>query len=371
MSEGETLRIGVTGADGMIGWHMRAFLRNRPGVETIPASRAAFESVEKLQNFASGCDAIVHLAGMNRGEDEQVERVNVELAEKLIGAVEKTGRKPHIIFSSSTHIYRGTAYGRSKKKCAELFSEWAEKAGAVFTNLILPHVFGEFGKPFYNSVVHTFCHQLANDERPKIIKDGELELLSAQQVAEEIFRVITEKEGGELSPKGAPMLTSELLAKLEGFKDLYGRRVFPSFENETDLLLFNAYRSYLYPAHYPVPLELHSDERGALFEAVKTLNGGQCFISTTKPGITRGEHYHRKKVERFLVIRGEAVIRLRKIFTNEVLEFKVSGERPQYVDMPTFHTHNITNMGSGELMTLFWAHELYDPENPDTIYEPV
>ena len=138
-----------------------------------------------------------------------------------------------------------------------------------------------------------------------------------------------------------------------------------------DLDLFNTYRSYLYPRHYPVTLPLHSDARGHLYEAVKSLHGGQCFISTTKPGITRGNHYHTRKLERFLVLNGDAVIRIRKLLTGDIVEFKVSGAAPQYIDMPTFCTHDITNMGQSDLMTLFWAHEIFDPQRSDTIREPV
>ena len=164
---------------------------------------------------------------------------------------------------------------------------------------------------------------------------------------------------------------SECLQKLQGFDHSYRGHLIPELKTDVDLDLFNTYRSYLYPRYYPVTLQLHSDTRGHLFEAVKSLHGGQCFISTTKPGITRGNHYHTRKFERFLVLNGDAVIRIRKLLTGDIVEFKVSGAAPQYIDMPTFCTHDITNTGQSDLTTLFWAHEIFDPQRSDTIREPV
>jgi UDP-2-acetamido-2,6-beta-L-arabino-hexul-4-ose reductase len=152
---------------------------------------------------------------------------------------------------------------------------------------------------------------------------------------------------------------------------LYAGHVFPDVRDDFDRDLFNTFRSYLYPHRYPTALTLHEDPRGCLFEAVKTHNGGQTFLSTTKPGITRGNHYHTRKIERFLVVSGQAEIRLRRVFDSEVQVFKVSGDQPAYVDMPTLHTHNITNTGSSDLITLFWTHEFYDPNMPDTFFELV
>ena len=363
--------IGVTGVDGMIGWHVRAFYKSDEDVRIVPARRETFESDEELAAFVGQCDAIIHLAGQNRGDDEEVAAVNAGLAKSLVTACEKTGSKPHIVFSSSTHIYRDTVYGKSKLEATRIFTGWAERSGAVFTNMVLPHVFGEFGRPFYNSVVHTFCHQLAAGEEPKIIVDGDLELLHAEQVAAEASRVIREGAAGDVRMEGVKMKTSELLEKLREFDRLYRGGIIPDVRESMDLYLFNSYRSRLYPDFYPVELKLHTDDRGSLFEAVKSDNGGQSFVSTTRPGITRGNHYHTKKIERFLVVKGEASIKIRRLFSDSVEEFVVSGDSPRYVDMPTFYTHNITNVGNGELLTLFWAHEIFDPQNPDTIYEPV
>lgn len=365
------IRIGITGSDGLIGWHLRSYLHGRPEVEAVAADRAAFASEEALEEFVSRCDAIVHLAGMNRGDDAEIERTNVDLTARLIRALEKSNSAVHLVFASSAHIDRDTAYARSKRKAAELVGAWAARAGARATILVLPHVFGEGGKPFYNSVVSTFCHQLAASELPQIVVDGDLELVHAQRVSELALDAIAGKKTGQLRPGGEKMKVSALLETLRGMSDSYRNMIIPDLRRPIDLDLFNTYRSYLYPRHYPVPLPLRTDPRGALFEAIKSHNGGQSFISTTKPGSTRGNHYHRRKVERFLVLQGKASIKLRRLFSDKVVEFAVDGAVPQYIDMPTLHTHDITNTGPGELVTLFWSHEIFDPSAPDTYAEKV
>ena len=365
------MKIGITGIKGLIGWHLRAFLYNLPEVDVIEGDRSTFAEDSRLYDFVSNCDVIVHLAGMNRGDDKEVESINIKLTTKLIEACERRNRTPHIIFSSSTHIYLDTVYGRSKVLCAEKFREWASRNSAVFTNLILPHVFGECGKPFYNSVVSTFCYQLANGQEPMVDKNGLLELIHTQEVARKIFEIIQSKQEGELVIHGTSISVQEMLNRVHALADSYNKHMIPDLRETLDLYLFNTYRSYLYPQFFPRTLDLHQDSRGELFEACKSLNAGQTFLSTTRPDITRGNHFHLSKVERFLVVRGEAIIRIRKMFDDEILEFQVSGSKPQYIDIPTLHTHNITNTGNVDLLTLFWAHEIFDPKSPDTKAAPV
>jgi len=364
----------------MIGWHMRCAFLAEKDVEVIPADIPEFSTAEALQEFVGKCDAIVHLAGMNRGTDEEVYAANVGLAEQLAAACRALDVRPHILFSNSTHSLGDTRYGASKRDAAAVLAAWAGAEGGRFTDMVLPHVFGEHGKPFYNSVVHTFCHQVAAQENPEITGDGDLELLHASGVAAaalgSIRSAIADPSGneavGSVRLQGVPMKVSELLARIVAFDESYrDLRTVPDLRDALDLCLFNTYRAALYPDFYPVELQLHTDDRGSLFEAVRELNGGQTFLSTTRPGITRGNHYHYHKVERFLVVAGEAVIRIRRLYDDVVKEFHVSGARPVFVDMPTLHTHEITNVGDGDLLTLFWAHEVFDPESPDTVWEEV
>lgn len=363
--------IAVTGINGFLGWHTRVYFHSRAEVKVLGIPREAFTDSAHLDAILRQADAVVHLAGMNRGSDEEIERVNVDLTRQLIAGCGRVQARPQIVLANSTHRDRDTAYGRSKRRSAELLAQWASDSGGIFTDLVIPNIFGEAGRPFYNSVVATFCHQLASGEQPRIIQDSQLELVHAQSVVKRIATAIEQRVAGEVLVPGFRLSVTDCLHRLEAADRSYRGHLIPPLMTDLDLDLFNTYRSYLYPRHYPVTVQLHRDARGDLFEAVKSANGGQSFISTTKPGVTRGNHYHRRKVERFLVLSGQAVIRIRKLFASEPVEFKVSGAVPQYIDMPTFCTHNITNTGAGELTTLFWAHEIFDPQHPDTIREPV
>ncbi len=364
-------KIGITGVHGLLGTHLHAFLHTLKDVEVVGVGRAVFSDEERLSECVNGCDVIVHLAGMNRGDEAEIYKTNVGLADKLIKAIRQAKKPLHVIFSSSTQIDRHTVYGDSKIACSRKFQDEAKGSGGLFTNLILPNIFGEGGKPFYNSVVSTFCHQLARQEEPKVMVDAEVAFLHAGELAQKIYAVIQKKESGDIRLSGRVIRVSALLEKLRGLAATYGQQVIPDMKDKFDQQLFNTYRSYLYPEFYPVSLEVKQDNRGEVFETVKTLGAGQCFMSTTKPGITRGEHFHLEKFERFLVVKGQATIRVRKLFSDEVRVFEVGGERPVFIDIPTMHTHNMTNTGAGELVTLFWSGEIFDPKSPDTFMEKV
>lgn len=367
----KVIKIGITGSSGLLGYHLRAFLYSRKEFEVIAANKEIFADEAKMHDFVMQCDVIVHFAGMNRGDDALLYDTNIKLAQSLINAFEQSKVTPFVVFASSTHIARDSAYGRSKKQAGELFQTWADSDGGTFANLILPNVFGEFGRPFYNSVVSTFCYQIAHQEEPVIVNDAEIELIHVQEVAKLVLSVIIGKKHGQIRVSGYQFKVSQLLAQIQGIAKQYQAQLIPDLRGELDLQLFNTYRSYLFPDCYPVSLLLKSDDRGSLFEAVRSLNGGQTFLSSTHPGITRGNHYHLQKVERFLVVGGKATIRLRKLFESKVYEFQVSGDNPQYIDMPTFYTHNITNKANEPLLTVFWAHEIFDPQSPDTYQELV
>jgi len=363
--------VGITGFEGFLGWHLRAYLHALPEFTVLGAGRSTFQDRQRLKEFVRRSDTIIHLAGINRGEEKDIEQTNVTLTEQLIQACEVSNSKPHVVFANSIQCEKDAAYGRSKKACAELLKQWATESGAMFANLILPNVFGEGGRPFYNSVVSTFCFQLAAGQQPQIIEDQCLEFVHAQSVAREVVATVHASSSGDVLVKGDRVLVTEVLSRLMEMSRCYRDQLIPDVSEDLNLDLFNTYRSYLFPGHYPVRMALRADARGHLFEAVKSCRGGQTFLSVTKPGVTRGNHYHKRKIERFLVVAGRALIRVRRLFSEETTEFSVSGEVPQYVDMPTFHTHNITNVGSEDLITLFWANEIFDPKHPDTVREPV
>ena len=368
------MNIGITGQSGFIGSHLYNYLRTVEGVNLIPFQKDYFDEEGALDRFIERCDVVVHLAGMNRGPNQEVLKVNTGLSEKLVSSLERTRHKPHVIFSSTTHETRGTSYGESKKKAREAISRWAHGGRAPFTGLIIPNVYGPFCRPFYNSVVATFCYQLTHGQEPQIIVDQSIGLLYVLELVQRIFEVIRDGQVADelLIPATREIMVSELLSKLTGFKETYlDERVIPDLSDPFDLSLFNTFRSYIDPSHYPLPYDLKTDDRGALFEVVRSLNPGQAFYSSTKPGIERGNHYHRRKVERFSIISGKALVQLRRIGTEEIVKYTLDGNNPSYVDIPILHTHNLINVGNEELHMLFWTSELYNPDDPDTYYEKV
>lgn len=366
--------VGVTGADGLIGWHVRCHLRAMGNCAVIAAGRSLFTSNASLDGFVSSVDAIVHLAGMNRGDDEKVMSTNVRLAEDLVSACCRTGVRPHIIYANSIHSEHGSAYGVSKRLAAEALGDWAVKDGGSVTDIVLPHVFGERGRPFYNSVVSTFSHQLAHGAVPVVENDAPLELLHGQDLSAAVLTSIADRPSEAIRRSRIPgyaISVSELRDRLVGIDMTYRGGEIPRVTDSIDLAFFNTYRSYLFPQYYPLALVQHSDKRGSLIEAVKGGGGGQSSVSTSHPGVVRGNHFHLRKVERFVVLQGQASIRLRRLFDDRVIDLAVDGNEPSVVDIPTMFTHNLVNTGDSELVTLFWSHEVFDSDNPDTYAEAV
>ncbi len=378
-----TLKIAVTGSRGFLGWHMLAYLASLPDTATTAIDRTVFDNSTQLAAALHDTDIIFHFAAVNRGSDEEVATVNPALAQALARALDDapaiTGIAkpvlPVIVHSSSIQAGNGSTYGQSKKAASEILHTFCEKKGFPFIDLILPHIFGEHGRPDYNSVVSTFCHRLANGQKLSVENDGEIEPVHAQRVCEEVLRLArTARSTTKCASHriaGTVMRVSTMAQRLEMLASQYGDHVIPDLRDPVDLDLFNTYRSYLYPQHFPQYVERHTDERGWLAETVRGINGGQTFVSETNPGHTRGNHFHRHKFERFFVVAGKAEISIRRIGYSGVETFVVSGDKPCYIDMPTLHTHSITNVGSGPLLTQFWANEIFDPRNPDTYFEPV
>ncbi|MBZ9714125.1 NAD-dependent epimerase/dehydratase family protein [Deinococcus multiflagellatus] len=360
------MRLGITGADGLLGRHLRARVYGDPTIQAVLATRETFANPERLAAFAANVDAIVHLAGMNRGDDEDIEGVNIALGQQLTSALDAAGQRIPLAYSSSTHIARDTAYGRSKRAVGEHLRAWGERVGAPVSELVLPGVFGEGGKPFYNSVVSTFCFQLAHGQVPQVTADAEIEQVHAQAAAQQLLAAVQASQGVRFERvHGTTLQVSELLRQLQELDSMYRQGLLPSLAHPFARDLFNTYRSYLFPHFYPRQVQVFQDNRGALFETFKVGSGGQSFYSTTHPGITRGNHYHLHRMERFFVVEGEAVIALRPLLGSEVTEFRVSGQTPAYVDIPTLWVHSITNVGAQPLRTVFWSDQIFDPANVD------
>lgn len=368
------MKIGITGQSGFIGYHLTQLFLAKKAV-IIPFKDEYFNNTSLFESFISQCDVIIHLAGINRHPDPNyIYFANIELTQKLISTINNMGVKPVVIYASSLQEDLDNAYGKAKKESRLLLSNWAKDHNSKFMGLIIPNVFGPFGKPFYNSFIATFCHQLVNGEEPDIEIDNHIQLIYVTSLANKIYDLV-------LSPVNIPRLViqpdeiysvSEILGKLKNYHNTYYRkRIVPSLSGIFDVNLFNTYRSFINPLDSYISLDLHKDYRGNLYEVIKSMTSGQLFYSTTKPGITRGNHFHLRKIEKFCVISGKGLILMRKVGTNEILEFPVNGDNPSVVDIPVLFTHNITNIGKDELITLFWSNEIFDPQDTDTWYEEV
>ncbi|MBP7509098.1 MAG: NAD-dependent epimerase/dehydratase family protein [Prolixibacteraceae bacterium] len=371
------IKVGITGQAGFIGTHLFNFLGLKPNeITRIPFEDAIFSDQARLEEFVKKCDVIVHLAALNRHNDPQeIYNTNLRLVKQLIGALETTGSKPHILFSSSIQEERTNIFGKSKREGRQLLAEWAERNGAIFTGMVIPNVFGPFGNPYYNSVVATFSHQLTHNEEPKVEVDAQLRMIYIGDLVKDIYDCIKRKVNNTEYKVAHTneVKVSEILELLKGFKsDYFDKGIFPDLTDPLERNLFNTFVCYIDLENYfPFRLKLNTDERGSFVETVKINSGGQVSFSTTKPGISRGNHFHTRKAERFAVIKGKARIQLRRIGTDKILNFELDGKEPAYVDMPVWYTHNIKNIGTDDLYTIFWINEFYNNIDTDTYYEMV
>lgn len=370
------IKVVVTGWGGLLGFHLRAAIEAENGsrafkgiaakYDVMLSSRLTVENTNTLARELNNADLVIHLAGVNRAEPDVVEHANQDMANILIEAIAATDSKPHLVYSNSSHSSRDTPYGRGKAGADHTFKRWSVDTGSRYSNMVLPHIYGEKAKPFYNNVTATLCHQVVAGEIPTIHDGASVELLHAGAVANAILEAFDKGQSGTQALSGKQCMVQELYEWILSFHHKQTINVFPDFPDRFALTLFNTYRWFTFPERFPGLLNLHEDDRGVLFEAVKGGGGGQTFLSWTKPGIERGHHFHKEKVERFLVVSGTARICVRQLFDDTVYTFDVTGDEPVYVDMPTLHTHSIENTGREPLLTLFWAHEVFDPENPDT-----
>lgn len=365
------MKVAVTGSDGFLGWHARCALKSH-GDEVIAINRELADDPRQLEDAVRFADVVLHLAGVNRGEPNELRDVNASLAHRLTTALDRAGASPTVVYANSIQSGRPTAFGEGKQAAAEHLLGWGKTAGATVVDVRLPNLFGEHGRPHYNSVVATFCAELAGGRSPVVDLDREIPLLHVQDAVDEMLALAVGGTSGVVSPTGLPTLVTTVRDLLTGFHDTYAGGDIPDLSDPLHLALFNTYRSFTFPDQFPIHPALRADDRGHLFDAVRGRGGeAQVFCSTSHPGVTRGEHFHRRKVERFMVLRGTAEIALRRLFDDAVVRFEVSGDQPAFVDMPTMWAHSITNTGDDELMTLFWANEVFDPQAPDTSPELV
>lgn len=377
------MKVVVTGADGFLGWHTRARLLARQvdgeDIDVVPVTRATF-TPDALARAVRGAEVVLHCAGLNRGDGDEVFAGNVDLARRLVAALdENPGTAPAVVVAGSSqadddHPARDTPYGRGKRAAGAELSAWADRTpGASAADLRFPGLFGEHGRPDYNSFVATFAHRVARGEEPRVQSDREVPLLHVGEAVQRMFGAAGRRASGTITQPGRPTRISDVARRLREMHDVYAPvGEIPALTGGFDVALFNTLRAAMWPAAYPFRPAPRQDERGTLVETVRVHGGsGQAFLSTTNPGYTRGDHVHLHKIERFQVVAGRGLIRLRRVLHDEVLEFEVDGREPAVVDMPALWTHSITNIGTEPLVTSFWTNELFDPEHPDTYPLPV
>lgn len=371
-------RILVTGANGFIGKNLVVRLNELPNVSVTTFVRG--DDIDRLRQLVAQVDVVVHLAGENRPADEAAfAQVNTGLTSALCGAIQRefgsTGRYVPLVLASSTQFERDNPYGRSKLAAEKAVQALAKETGNPCVIFRLPGVFGKWCKPNYNSVVATFCHNVARNI-PIQINDltASLRLVYVDDVVAALLAALEAPVSACVHAKVEPEYTTtlgELANQIRAFGEcrstLMTERVGAGFVRA----LYATYVSYLPNEKFSYQVIQHADLRGVFVEMLKTPDSGQFSYFTAHPGITRGGHYHHTKTEKFLVIKGEALFRFRHLLTNELVELRTNGDNPQVVDTIPGWTHDITNVGDDEMVVMLWANENFDPENPDTVTREV
>lgn len=363
-------RIVVTGARGFLGRHVMSLLAYDPAVIAVPIGRET-PGAERDAELARA-DAVIHLAGVNRpSDDREFADVNVQLTREIVDALVAAARGATLIFTSSVRATDDTPYGRSKLAAEEIVRRYAAGPGSGAVTR-LPNAFGKWSRPFYNTAVATFCHSIARDE-PVDVRDPAyvLQLVYGEDVAVALIAQATgvgsrSADGTfDVEPRYERSL-GEIVALLRRFRALRTELVLPDFSDPFTRKLYATYLSFLPEGNESYALQQYADDRGSLAELLKSPWFGQVFLSRTRPGITRGNHFHHTKTEKFVVVEGEAVIRLQSSEGGEVTEIPVRGAEFRVVDIPPGCSHSITNVGERELVTLFWSSEIFDRDRPDT-----
>ncbi len=371
------MKILITGSEGFIGKNLIVRLKQYEKFELYTYD--INDTEESLINALKDVDLIYHLAGVNRPEKvEEFYQGNSNLTEFIAGQLIANNKNTPVILSSTIQAQSDNDYGKSKKLAENVLLDYIRQGGQAYIYR-LSNVFGKWCRPNYNSVVATFCYNIANDLPIKINDPQAVVTLNYIDDIVDEFLLYTEDPISKLKLNQNPLTIeksysttlADLAESLEAFKTVRNTRILPDLNDDYLKKLYSTYLSYVPFKERECKADLKTDERGNLFELIKSPHSGQIFVSKTKPGITRGNHYHHTKVEKFCVISGEASVKLRKIDGSDVEEYIVSGDKPSIIDIPPGYTHNITNTGSSELITLFWANEMFDQVQPDTYFEEV
>lgn len=365
----------VTGAAGFVGRNLVTALKRLDGISLSMITRDDDPAV--LDNALLKADIIFHLAGVNRPKDEdEFLSGNAGFTNYILSFLERKNKTPKIILPSSVQAELDNPYGRSKKTAEDAVLEYHRKTGAAVAVYRLPGVFGKWSRPNYNTVVATFCHNIARGLEITISDPvHELELVYIDDVVAEFLRHL---DGGYAKDRQRCTVTrtfritlGELAERIRGLHAIRETLRIPDLADDFMKCLYATYLSFLLEDDFSYPVKMFTDERGWLFELIKSEHFGQIFVSKTLPRITRGDHYHDTKLEKFCVIQGQGIIRFRHIHSKEILEYPVDDKTISVVDIPPGYTHSIENNGDTEMICLFWANQVFDPEEPDTYWEKV
>lgn len=376
----------ITGARGFVGKNLVESLKNirdrKDKTYGISTNLNIFEydidsKSEDLDEYCKSADFVFNLAGVNRPQNqEEFMQGNFGFASELLDTLKKHNNTCPVMLSSSIQAALDNPYGKSKKAGEDLFFEYSKETGAKVFVYRFPNVFGKWCRPNYNSAVATFCHNIAHD-LPVTVNDRSvnMQLVYIDDVVSELINAISgnpTRSGGYCEVPVVHRITlGEIVDLLYSFKESRDLRSVPDMSDEFIKKLYATYLSYLPEDGFAYDLKMNCDERGSFTEIIRTLDRGQFSVNISKPGITKGNHWHNTKNEKFVVVSGKGVIRFRKIGEEKVHEYFVSGDKIEVVDIPTGYTHNIENLGDADMITFMWANECFDPSKPDTFFEEV
>lgn len=369
------MKILVTGAKGFVGKNLIAELKNRGYNEVYECDIET--TAEELENYTRDCEFVFHLAGVNRPKDEsEFMKGNFGFTTTLLELLKVNNNKSRILVSSSIQAERDNPYGLSKKAGEDAVFIYGKEQNIEVLVYRLPNLFGKWCRPNYNSVIATFCNNIARNEEIQI-NDPSVELTLAY-IDDVVSEFISALEGNPNKQEAycyIPVTSKTTLGNIANliysFKESRKNLMIPDMKDNFSKKLYSTYLSYIPEDNYSYEVKVNSDNRGSFTELFKSEDRGQVSLNVAKPGIVKGNHWHHTKNEKFVVISGKAVIRFRKIDSDKVIEYYVSGDKLEVVDIPVGYTHNIENIGDTDLLTIMWANEPFDPNNPDTYFMEV
>ncbi|WP_350613045.1 NAD-dependent epimerase/dehydratase family protein [Pseudomonas sp. HY7a-MNA-CIBAN-0227] len=368
------MKVLITGANGFLGKNLSAHLRERQDVEVLRFSRG--DSISSLEELLLQADFVFHLAGENRPRNpEDFKTGNTHLTQAVCDGIIATGKKLPVVYTSSSQAELDNPYGVSKRGAEQALSDLASLHNVPVNIFRLPNVFGKWARPNYNSVVATFCYNIARDLPIQINNlDATITLVYVDDVIADFIAVMDNKLSGDpfvvVEPSYA-VTVGELAKQLTAFRDSRANLVSETVGTGLTRALYSTYISYIPPERFTYEVPKYGDPRGVFVEMLKTPNAGQFSYFTAHPGITRGGHYHHSKTEKFLVIRGRACFRFRHIISGEFYELFTAGGKPEIVETVPGWTHDVTNVGDDEMIVMLWANEVFDRKRPDTYTMPV